>query len=140
MMRQTEKTLIAIHALARIFAETNMAHSSISLEVLTFRALADPTRLRLVNLLQYGEQCVCQLVEALELPQPKVSRHLAALKKAGLVTSRKKSNWMYYSLKEAGNEFHERLLVTLERCFQSNVKFSQDCQRLTSMRCFSNEP
>jgi ArsR family transcriptional regulator, arsenate/arsenite/antimonite-responsive transcriptional repressor len=64
------------------------------------QALADPTRLRLVNLLRGGEICVCYFVEILGEPQPKVSRHLAYLRKTGVVDARREGKWMHYSLAE----------------------------------------
>ena len=63
-----------------------------------FRAFSDPTRLRILRLLQAGECCVGDLVSILELPQPSVSRHLAYLREAGLVADRKEGLWVYYSL------------------------------------------
>jgi len=62
-----------------------------------FKALSDPTRLRLLGLLSDGEVCVCFLCDVLKLVQPKVSRHLAYLKRAGLVTARRDGKWMHYS-------------------------------------------
>lgn len=61
-----------------------------------FKALSDPTRLRLLNLLAEGEVCVCHLGEVLRIVQPKVSRHLAYLKRAGLVSARREGKWMHY--------------------------------------------
>ncbi|MEO8379903.1 MAG: metalloregulator ArsR/SmtB family transcription factor [Acidobacteriota bacterium] len=63
-----------------------------------FQALAEPTRLRLVNLIAGSEVCVCFLVEVLGEPQPKISRHLAALRKAGLVAARRDGKWIHYRL------------------------------------------
>lgn len=65
-----------------------------------FRALADPTRLRLLSLLSEREVCVCFLSEVLKLVQPTVSRHLAYLKREGLVTSRREGKWIHYSWAE----------------------------------------
>ncbi len=65
-----------------------------------FKALSDPTRLRLLSLLSEGEVCVCFLSEVLKIVQPKVSRHLAYLKRAGLVTSRREGKWMHYAWAE----------------------------------------
>lgn len=64
----------------------------------TFKALADQTRLRIVGLLRAGEICVCDIHGSLGLPQPTVSRHLAYLRKAGLVTTRKEGLWVHYRL------------------------------------------
>ena len=65
-----------------------------------FRALADPTRLRIVALLAGGEICVCHIHESLRIPQPKTSRHLAYLRRAGLVATRKDGLWVHYRLAE----------------------------------------
>ena len=70
---------------------------TLSLDLL-FRALADPTRLRLLNLIADREICVCYLVEILRISQPKVSRHLAYLRRAGIVASRREGKWMHYRL------------------------------------------
>jgi ArsR family transcriptional regulator, arsenate/arsenite/antimonite-responsive transcriptional repressor len=63
-----------------------------------FRALADATRLRILGLLLGGEVCVCDIHESLKVPQPKASRHLAYLRRAGLVETRKEGLWVYYRL------------------------------------------
>src|SRR4051812_19176110 len=63
-----------------------------------FRALADPTRLRLVNLMSEQEICVCYFIEVIGAPQPKISRHLAYLRRAGLVAARRQGKWMHYRL------------------------------------------
>ena len=67
---------------------------------LLFKALADPTRLRLIHLLGDHEICVCSFVETLKTNQPKVSRHLAYLRRAGLVASRREGKWAHYRLVE----------------------------------------
>lgn len=63
-----------------------------------FAALADRTRLRLLNLIAESEVCVCFFVEVLNEPQPKISRHLAVLRSAGLVAARRDGKWMHYRL------------------------------------------
>jgi len=63
-----------------------------------FRALSDDTRLRILGLLAAGEICVCNIHGALDSPQPTVSRHLAYLRKSGLVAARRDGLWMHYSL------------------------------------------
>ena len=63
-----------------------------------FKALGDPTRLRILALLFSGELCVCDITETLNLPQSTVSRHLAYLRNAGLVKSQRKQKWMHYRL------------------------------------------
>ena len=62
------------------------------------RALADPTRLRILGLLSGGEVCVCHIHDALRIPQPKASRHLAYLRRAGLVATRRDGLWVHYRL------------------------------------------
>jgi len=65
---------------------------------LLFRALADPTRLRLLNLIADKEICVCYFVEILKVSQPKISRHLAYLRRAGIAGARREGRWMHYRL------------------------------------------
>ena len=63
-----------------------------------FRALGDPTRLKLLDLLAGGEHCVCELTEAMDLPQPLLSHHLKTLREAGFLHARKEGRWTYYRL------------------------------------------
>jgi ArsR family transcriptional regulator len=74
-----------------------MKNSAEELETL-FQALGDRTRVRLLNLMAEGEICVCFFVEVLDLPQPKISRHLAYLRSAGLVGTRREAKWMHYRI------------------------------------------
>lgn len=67
------------------------------------KALADSTRLRILGLLTTGEVCVCHIHESLKIPQPKASRHLAYLRRAGLVTTRREGLWVYYQLAGSAN-------------------------------------
>ncbi len=80
-----------------------------------FRGFADPTRLRLLNLLAVGELCVCDLVEILSLPQPLVSRHLTYLRRAGLVDVRRVGRFAYHRLATPRGPVHEGLLALLGR-------------------------
>lgn len=75
------------------------------LEALTtvYAALADPTRLRILSLLGDGEICVCHLHASLDVPQPTASRHLAYLRKSGLVEARREGIWMHYRLAAQDN-------------------------------------
>ena len=79
-----------------------------------FRALGDPTRLRILHLLRGGELCVGDLVAVLRVPQPTTSRHLTALKRVGLVTARKRSYWTFYALAAPRTALHHRVLDCLE--------------------------
>ena len=68
-----------------------------------FQALGDATRLRILGLLLTGEVCVCDIHDSLKISQPKASRHLAYLRRAGLVTARREGLWMHYRLADAGD-------------------------------------
>jgi|SRR3954452_7357090 ArsR family transcriptional regulator len=83
--------------------------------VTLFQALGDPTRLRLLNLLAAGEICVCYFIDVLDDPQPKISRHLAYLRRAGLASARRDGKWMHYSLARPSSPAAARVLdATLE--------------------------
>ena len=93
------------------------------------KALADAVRLRLLNRLAGGRKvCVCHLHEALELPQPTVSRHLACLRKSGLVSTRKDGLWVHYRLAKPASALHRSLLVCIELADATTLE--QDRQRL----------
>jgi ArsR family transcriptional regulator len=79
-----------------------------------FRALGDETRLRLLELLREGEQCVCDLTDALGAAQPLLSFHLRTLKEAGLVADRREGRWVYYSLTPRGLDEVGRCLLELK--------------------------
>jgi ArsR family transcriptional regulator, arsenate/arsenite/antimonite-responsive transcriptional repressor len=95
-----------------------------------FRAFSDRTRLRILHLLLPGELCVCHIVDVLELAQPKVSRHLAYLRSAGLVLARKEGLWNYYRLAPAKSEFHKKLLACLGSCFREVPELARDAEEL----------
>lgn len=79
-----------------------------------FRAFADETRLRILQSLSNGELCVCDLMSEVDSPQSKMSRHLAYLKRAGLVLDRKEGKWRHYSLAKPVNALHKGLLACLD--------------------------
>jgi ArsR family transcriptional regulator len=83
-----------------------------------FKAFADPTRLRILSLLAAGELCVCDIVEILDIPQPTVSRHLAALRTAGLVAVTRDWKFAHYRLAEPADPVHRNLLVCVRSCFR----------------------
>lgn len=82
-----------------------------------FKGFADPTRLRVLNLLAAGELCVCDIVEILELPQPAVSRHLAYLRRMGLVEATREWKFAHYRLAEPRNAVHRNLMNCVRSCF-----------------------
>ncbi|HVB35354.1 MAG TPA: metalloregulator ArsR/SmtB family transcription factor [Patescibacteria group bacterium] len=98
-------------------------------------ALADRTRLRLLNLMSGQEICVCYLVEVLRTSQPKISRHLARLRQAGIVTARREGKWMHYRVAGAKNPAVARLLEQLELLFAEDAQMGHDKLRLGQTSC-----
>jgi ArsR family transcriptional regulator len=101
---------------------------------LMFRAFSDRTRLRILSLLQAGECCVGDLVAALGVEQPSASRHLAYLRRAGLVAVRKAAQWSYYSLAPADGGFHAKLLECLECCFGEVPQLQADRAKASRLK------
>jgi ArsR family transcriptional regulator len=98
-----------------------------------FKALSDDSRLRIINLLFYsGELCVCDIEEVMGFTQTKVSRHLAYLRKAGLVDDRKKGLWMLYSIAKPRNEEQKKVLDFLADLLRSDTVALRDAERLAS--------
>lgn len=106
------------------------------------KAFADPVRLRLLNLLSgdRDEVCVCHLHEALGLPQPTVSRHLAYLRTHGLVVGRKEGLWVHYRLAKPRAGLQRVLLGCLDSCLGDPETFVRDRQRLeAAVSCCGGE-
>lgn len=101
---------------------------------LVFRAFSDRTRLRILSILRDGESCVGDLVEILRVPQPKVSRHLAYLRKAGLVTAREEGLWNFYRLAPAGTPFHSKMLECLGACYGDVPEIARDREKARALR------
>ncbi len=96
-----------------------------------FSALSDPTRLRaLVLLLTEGELCVCRLVGALAVSQPKMSRHLAALREAGLLRDRRQGQWVHYRVAEDLPAWAARTLAALAADLPDQAPYRDDLLRL----------
>jgi ArsR family transcriptional regulator len=86
-----------------------------------FKALSDETRLRIVGLLaESGELCVCDIESVVSCPQAKISRHLAYLRRAGIVQGKKKGLWMIYSLSTPRNGDHELILKCVKDLLRDN--------------------
>lgn len=100
----------------------------------TFRALSDRNRLRILNLLREGELCVGDLVLLLAVPQPTASRHLAYLRKAGLVTARRAGLWSFYALCPAATEFQHRLHACLDACRDVEPELAADTRNAAELR------
>jgi ArsR family transcriptional regulator, arsenate/arsenite/antimonite-responsive transcriptional repressor len=101
---------------------------------LMFRAFCDRTRLRILSLLLDGELCVGDIVKILQVPQPRVSRHLTNLKKSGLVVTRKTGLWVHYSLATPESEFHRQLLDCAVTCFKEVPEIKSDNARAAKIR------
>ena len=102
---------------------------------LMFKAFADETRLRALNLLAArGELCVCDIQAVLGLSQPKVSRHLAYLRRAGLVGVRREGPWKHYSLLAPKGAFHRGLIGCLRGCFSEVGVLRRDLKALRRAR------
>ena len=92
------------------------APSVVELDTL-FKGFADPTRIRILSVLAAGELCVCDIVEILGLPQPTVSRHLAYLRRSGLVEATREWKFAHYRLAEPANAVHRNLVACVRSCF-----------------------
>lgn len=101
---------------------------------LFFAALSDETRLRLLNLIKNREACVCYLREVINTNQPKISRHLAYLKKAGLVAARRDGKWTHYRLAKLDSEREKILFQTLIALGRER-QIMKDSQRLQNVNC-----
>jgi len=102
---------------------------------LLFAALADRTRLRLLNLIGGREVCVCYLVEILRQGQPKISRHLAYLRKAGVVAARREGKWMHYRVELPEKAAAASILDAVFESFKSDREMQSDLSRLARACC-----
>lgn len=99
-----------------------------------FKALADETRLRILNLLVHGELCVCDIMAVLDIGQSKTSRHLAYLRNVGLVDDRRDGVWMYYSLARPSGVTHRRVLEWLAEAATELPQAAADLKALHKVR------
>jgi len=95
-----------------------------------FKALADATRLRILGLLLTGEVCVCHIHESLKIPQPKASRHLAYLRRAGLVDTRRDGLWIHYRLADLSDPVLEAISQTVRHALIHMDIVHRDAERL----------
>ena len=102
---------------------------------LFFAALSDPTRLRLLNLMNGREVCVCYFVEILAQGQPKISRHLAYLRKAGMVEARREGKWMHYRIVSPKHEGAAKLLAEALAVLREQKGMQADLARLEKACC-----
>lgn len=94
------------------------------------KGLSDPTRLRILALLDCGELCICDLMEGLDIPQSKVSRHMSFLKNGGWVASRRKGKWVYYALAAPGDPIQVDVLAALREHLPQHSIGVEDRARL----------
>jgi ArsR family transcriptional regulator len=94
-----------------------------------FKAFADETRLRILNLVAQRERCVCEFQEILQVPQPTISRHLAYLRRSGLLVARREGKWIHYSLAPPQSTVHELLLRCVKNCFCDIDFLKRDLER-----------
>ena len=95
-----------------------------------FQALGDTTRLRILGLLLTGEVCVCDIHDSLGISQPKASRHLAYLRKAGLVETRRDGLWVHYRLTESGDPVLATMLETVRHTLGHVTTVQRDAKKL----------
>ena len=105
-----------------------------------FSALADRTRLRLLNLMRSDEVCVCFFVEILKTNQPKISRHLAYLRRAGIVGARRQGPWMHYRIVEPPDEDASRVLKDTLAWIENDREMQRDRERLVKVCCAPQLP
>jgi ArsR family transcriptional regulator, arsenate/arsenite/antimonite-responsive transcriptional repressor len=106
-----------------------MVASSVPLKkaVTLFHALSDETRLAVLDRLRGGEQCVCELMDAMKAAQSRLSFHLKVLKEAGLIRDRREGRWMYYSIDPDAIEELEMVVDTLKQAGKSAVSANRCC-------------
>lgn len=107
---------------------------------LLFKALADRTRLRLINLMGDDEICVCFLVEVLKTNQPKISRHLAYLRRAGVVAARREGKWMHYRIVEPEDPHSAQIFREVRAWLTNDPATQRDRARLTKICCAPTLP
>lgn len=116
-----------------------MAAKEYSIELL-FKALADGTRLRLISLLGEDEVCVCFFVEVLKTNQPKISRHLAYLRRAGVVSARREGKWMHYRIIEPPDPHAARIFREVRTWLANDSNMLRDRLRLMKICCAPQLP
>ena len=106
-----------------------------------FKGFADPTRIRILNLLCAGELCVCDIVEILDLPQSTVSRHLSYLLRSQLVEVSRGWKFAHYRLAAPGNPVHKTMLGCVRTCFRGVPRLdSERARAIERVRARASEP
>ena len=105
-----------------------------------FKALADQTRLRLINLIGDDEVCVCFFVEVLKINQPKISRHLAYLRRAGVVSARRDGKWIHYRLVEPPEPHAANIFREVRAALPNDPAMKSERARLEKICCAPQLP
>jgi len=105
-----------------------------------FVALSDRTRLRILNLIGDDEVCVCFFVEVLEEGQPKISRHLAYLRRAGIVNARREGKWMHYRIVPPNDPHAQQILKNAMSWMKRDKEMQRDRTRLVKVCCMASPP
>ncbi len=105
-----------------------------------YMALSDQTRLRLLNLMRENEICVCFFTEALNESQPKISRHLAYLRKGGLVETRREGKWMHYRINFPENPYVREVLFNTLDWLKSDKEMQKEYEKLVEACCSLDVP
>lgn len=111
-----------------------MARSSFDMPRM-FAALSDRTRLRLLNLMRDREVCVCYFVDILNQSQPKISRHLAYLRRAGIVSARREGKWMHYRIARPTDDAANAVLDATLQSFDADKEMRADRTKLSKACC-----
>jgi ArsR family transcriptional regulator, arsenate/arsenite/antimonite-responsive transcriptional repressor len=107
---------------------------------LFFKALADKTRLRLISLMGEEEICVCFFQEVINTTQTKISRHLAYLRKAGLVEARREGKWMHYRVIEPQDEHAAKAFREIREWLKQDAQMQRDSAKLVQVCCSPSLP
>src|SRR5260370_40176506 len=116
-----------------------MGKKNYDIEIL-FKALVDRTRLRLISLIGDSEVCVCFLVAILRTSQPKISRHLAYLRRAGIVAARREGKWMHYRLAEPPDEHAAHIFREVRASLAAHREMQRDREQLVKVCCAPQLP
>jgi ArsR family transcriptional regulator len=116
-----------------------MAGKQYNVEVL-FKALADRTRLRIISLIGGDEICVCFLVEVLNINQPKISRHLAYLRRARVVSARREGKWMHYRVVDPPDPHAASIFREVRTWLANDAEMQRDRSRLNQICCATKLP
>lgn len=105
-----------------------------------FIALADRTRRRLLNLMREHEICVCYFTTILDISQPKISRHLAYLRSAGIVSARREGKWMHYHIDEPKDFYAAQILQDTLNWLRADNQMQRDYEKLSLLGSSPNVP